>query len=34
MQRRDLFRSSLLACMMQEPEIEREYQSGGTGGVG
>src|SRR5882757_2821449 len=34
MQRRDLFRSSLLAGMMQEPEIQREYQSGGTGGVG
>jgi LmbE family N-acetylglucosaminyl deacetylase len=33
MQRRDLFRSSLLAGMMQEPEVEREYQSGGTGGV-
>ncbi len=33
MQRRDFFHSSLLAGMMQEPPIEREYQSGGTGGV-
>jgi len=33
MQRRDFFHSSLLAGMMQEPSSEREYQSGGTGGV-
>jgi LmbE family N-acetylglucosaminyl deacetylase len=31
MQRRDLFRSSVF--LMQEPSIDREYQSGGTGGV-
>src|SRR6187397_2904805 len=36
MQRRNFFGSSLSAGLMQgtpEPQIEREYQSGGTGGV-
>ena len=33
MQRRDFVHSSLLAGMMQDPPMEREYQSGGTGGV-
>ena len=33
MQRRDFVHSSLLAGMMQDPPLEREYQSGGTGGV-
>lgn len=33
MQRRDFFQSPLLAGMMQEPPIAREYESGGTGGV-
>src|SRR5215204_1497932 len=36
MQRRNFFGSSLSAGLMQgtpEPQIDREYQSGGTGGV-
>ncbi|MBY0508223.1 MAG: PIG-L family deacetylase [Bryobacteraceae bacterium] len=33
MQRRNFFSSSLYAAMMQEPSLDREYESGGTGAL-